>query len=137
VNVAPSQLATLDARLRHIASAASLLEWPLPRVRNEVERLALVRGIESVLVLVARGHGAIDVAIGERLDALSIGDRTLVLGYAGIGDYARRWELGVGEGGAARRVSGRRRVPDRRVVVRTAALYYSSAKSVLPHGRRR
>jgi len=90
VNLAPSSLQTLDARLHKLASAASLLQWPLPRVRNEVERFSLVRAIETALVLVARGHGAIDLAIGERLDALSIGDRTLVLGYAAFASRCPR-----------------------------------------------
>src|SRR2546428_10790928 len=73
VDLGASQLESLDARLRHLASAASLLQWPLPRVRNDFERFSLVRAIDSALALVARGHGAIDVAIGERPDALSLG----------------------------------------------------------------
>jgi hypothetical protein len=38
---------------------------------------------------VARGRGALDVAIGGALARLSEGDRVLQLGYSGIGDYAR------------------------------------------------
>jgi hypothetical protein len=44
--------------------------------------------LDRLLVRVARGRGAIDVAIGECLGALSVGDRVLRLGYSGIGDYA-------------------------------------------------
>src|SRR6266404_7103267 len=52
VNVPSSQLETLDARLQALASAASLVRWPLPRVRDEVESLALLRAIEFLLVRV-------------------------------------------------------------------------------------
>jgi hypothetical protein len=38
---------------------------------------------------VARGRGALDVAIGAALSRLAEGDRALRLGYSGIGDYAR------------------------------------------------
>jgi hypothetical protein len=45
--------------------------------------------LDRLLVRVARGRGAIDVAIGECLAALSSGDPVLRLGYSGLGDYAR------------------------------------------------
>jgi len=45
--------------------------------------------LDRLIVRVARGRGAIDVAIGECLGALSVGDRVLRLGYSGVGDYAR------------------------------------------------
>lgn len=45
--------------------------------------------LDRLLVRVARGRGAIDVALGECLAALSNGDRVLRLGYSGLGDYAR------------------------------------------------
>ncbi|HET6922295.1 MAG TPA: HNH endonuclease, partial [Anaeromyxobacteraceae bacterium] len=45
--------------------------------------------VDRLLAPVARGRGALDLAIGEGLGALSAGDRTLRLGYCSIGDYAR------------------------------------------------
>ncbi len=50
--------------------------------------------LDRLLVRVARGRGALDVAIGEGLAALAVGDRAMRLGYSGIGDYARE-RLGI------------------------------------------
>jgi len=137
VNVPASQLETLDARLKALASAASLLGWPLPRVRNEGERFALVRSIESLLVLVGRGHGAIDVAIGERLDAMSVGDRTLVFGHAGIGDYSRE-EHGMNASTAQKKARFSRELRSRpllRAAVRAGEVTMRQAEAVLPLAR--
>ncbi|MFL5308827.1 MAG: HNH endonuclease [Myxococcales bacterium] len=137
MNVPSSQLETLDARLRQLSSAASLLGWPLPRVRTEVERFAVVRAIESLLALVARGHGALDVAIGERLASLATGDRTLILGYAGIGDYARE-ELGINASTAqkmARLARELRSRPLLRAAVRAGEVSVRQARAVLPLAR--
>lgn len=46
-------------------------------------------GIDRLLVRVARGHGAVDIALGECLAAMDVGDRALRLGLAGLVDYAR------------------------------------------------
>jgi hypothetical protein len=137
VNVPASQLETLDARLKALASAGSLLGWPLPRVRNEGERFALVRSIESLLVLVGRGHGAIDIAIGERLDAMSVGDRTLVFGHAGIGDYTRE-EHGMNASTAQKKVRFSRELRSRpllRAAVRAGEVTMRQAEAVLPLAR--
>ncbi|MBS1109267.1 MAG: endonuclease [Anaeromyxobacteraceae bacterium] len=45
--------------------------------------------VDRLLVRVARGHGAVDVALGECLAAMGAGDRALRLGFAGLVDYAR------------------------------------------------
>jgi hypothetical protein len=63
------------------------------------ERRALLRGeaallVDGLLAQVARGRGALDVAMGEVLAELAVGDRVLRLGYSGIGDYGRE-RLGV------------------------------------------
>jgi len=50
--------------------------------------------IDGLLVRVARGRGAVDVAVGERLEQLSQGERLLRLGYAKLSDYGRE-VLGV------------------------------------------
>src|SRR5574342_1020215 len=50
--------------------------------------------VDRLLAPVARGRGALDLAIGEALGALSLGDRALRLGYASIGNYARE-KLGL------------------------------------------
>ncbi len=50
--------------------------------------------LDAALVRMARGRGAIDLALGETLAALFTGDRLVELGYARQVDYARE-RLGV------------------------------------------
>lgn len=45
--------------------------------------------LDGLLVRVARGRGAVDVAVGERLGQLQEGERMLRLGYAKLADYGR------------------------------------------------
>src|SRR5689334_12983660 len=86
----PLDPAALDAIARH----AWLLELPQPHERRGVDRDEAALLIDRLLTRVARSRGALDVAIGELLDGLSTGDRTLRLGYSGLGDYARE-RLGI------------------------------------------
>ncbi len=67
--------------------------WPLLPVAPE-DRRHLLRDeaallIDELLVKVARGSGAIAVAMGECLDVLCTGDGPMRLGYANLGDYVR------------------------------------------------
>ncbi len=67
--------------------------WPLLPVQPE-DRRHLLRDeaallIDELLVKVARGSGAIAVAMGECLDCLCTGDGPIRLGYTNLGDYAR------------------------------------------------
>src|SRR5690349_6364842 len=66
-----------------------MLQWPLLRERDETVCHEGVRAVDALLVRVARGQGAIDVALGDALAALAEGDRVVRLGFSGIGDYAR------------------------------------------------
>jgi hypothetical protein len=77
-----------------LAQAAAILEWPLPPERDDAVCDEAARLVDWLFARVARGRGALDVAIGEGLHALGQGDRTLRLGYAGVGDYARE-RLGI------------------------------------------
>lgn len=77
-----------------IAAVAWALEPPAPHERTGVLRGEAGLLIDGLLTRCARGRGALDVAIGEGLVALAIGDRALRLGFSGIGDYARE-ELGI------------------------------------------
>ena len=76
-----------------IAAEAWALELPFSGRRGLRCHEAAVR-VDQLLTRVARGRGALDIAIGEALLALRIGDRALQLGYCGIGDYARE-QLGI------------------------------------------
>jgi len=134
----PHSADSLDARLDALAHAASLLPWPLPRERDEAVCFEMARLLDALLVRVARGRGAIDVALGEGFAALSTGDRVLRLGYAGIGDYSRE-VLGVAASTAqkmarlARELRGR---PLLRAAVRSGEVSVRQAEAVLPvaHG---
>ena len=65
------------------------LEPPPVDERAYVLRDEAATLLDRLLVRVARGRGAIEVALGEALAALSVGDRALQLGYSSLGDYAR------------------------------------------------
>ncbi len=111
-----------------------MLEWPLPRERDESVCHEAVRAVEALLVRVGRCQGALDVAIGEGLAALGTGDRALRLGWASIGDYARE-RLGINASTAqkmarlARELRGR---PLLRAAVRAGEVSVSAAEAVLP-----
>ena len=67
--------------------------WPLlpvlPQDRRHLLRDEAALLIDELLVKVARGSGAIAVAMGECLDALCTGDGPIRLGYTNLGDYVR------------------------------------------------
>jgi hypothetical protein len=77
-----------------LVEEAWILTPPPPHERAHLMRDEAAILLDRLLVRVARGHGALDVAIGEGLAALAVGDRSLRLGYSGIGDYARE-RLGI------------------------------------------
>ena len=77
------------ARLDALAEVALMFPWPMPRVRNPAECHQVAYLVDKVLVPLSRGRGALEIAIGEGLAALAIGDRVVDLGYSNIGDYAR------------------------------------------------
>jgi hypothetical protein len=52
---------SVDARLEALAGAASILDWPLPRERDEAMCAEMARCTEALLVRVARGWGALNV----------------------------------------------------------------------------
>jgi len=122
-----------DGHLEALAAAASMLQWPLPRERDEAVCHRAVRAVESLLVRVGRCQGALEVRIGEGLDALGIGDRVIRLGFSGTGDYARE-RLGVAASTAqkmARLARELRSRPLLRAAVREGRVSTSAAEAVL------
>src|SRR5512138_2936372 len=73
-----------------------ILDPPAPHERRDVLRPEAAALVDGLLARVARGHGALDVALGEILAELVQGDRLLRLGWSCLGDYARE-RLDVGE----------------------------------------
>src|SRR5437764_1305544 len=100
-----------NPRLAALAKAAAMLQWPIPRVRDEAVCVLLAKAIDSVLASVSRGRGALDIAIGEHLDVLGSGDRVLRLGYVSVGDYAREM-LGIRASTAQKMARFARRLRD-------------------------
>src|SRR3954463_5068514 len=127
----------LDARLGALANAAAILDWPLPRETDESTCCDLARAIDALLVRVARGRGALDVALGEALDVLATGNRVVCVGYSGIGDYARE-KLGIAASTAQKMVRFARQLRERpllRAAVRAGEVTVRAAEAVLPTAR--
>ncbi|HVI23443.1 MAG TPA: hypothetical protein VM691_08160, partial [Myxococcales bacterium] len=101
---------TADAHVAALANVAAILEWPLPRERDESVCHEAARAVDALLVRVARGRGALDLAVGEALDML--GSRVVELGFSGLGDYARE-PLGVAASTAQTMVRFARRARER------------------------
>src|SRR5438067_668744 len=125
------------AHLAALASAAALLDWPLPRERDEATCHEITRLVDALLVRVARGRGALDVAVGEALDLLGSGARVSILGHSGIGDYARE-RLGIAASTAQKMVRFARRLRERqllRAAVRAGEVPVRAAEAVMPAAR--
>ena len=80
--------------LEEIANQAFALEVPFAHEVKSVLRDEAATLLDRLLTRVARSRGALDVAVGERLAALAVGDRVLRLGFSGVGDYGRE-RLGI------------------------------------------
>src|SRR3954463_16539845 len=127
-----------DAHLEALAKAAAILDWPLPRERDEAVCREAARVGVGLLVRVARGRGALDVALGEALDVLGTGARVLDLGHSCVGDYARE-QLGVAASTAQKMVRLARKLrarPILRAAVRAGEVTPRAAEAVMPeaHG---
>src|SRR5256886_7773843 len=124
----------LDARLEAVANAAALLPWRLPRVRDPAFGRWMAHAIDALLRNVSSGHGGLDVAIGEGLDALTVGRRAMDLSYSNVGDYARE-ELGINASTAVKMARLARRLQDRPLVreaVRRGELTARKAEIIAP-----
>lgn len=129
--VEPASLATPPAWL---VEECRVLEPPPADERRHVLREEAALLLDRLLVRVARGHGAIDVAIGETLAALSVGDRILRLGYSSVGDYARE-RVGIAPRTAQARIRlarGLRERPLLRSAVLGGEITTRKAESILP-----
>jgi hypothetical protein len=125
--------ATLDA----LASAAWSLDPVPPHERKGLLRDGAALLLDGLLVRVARGRGALDVALGEGLCALSVGDRLLRLGFSCLGDYARE-RLGIAGSTAqklARLARELRARPRLRFAVHAGEVSARKAETVLPVAR--
>jgi len=124
----------LDARLEAVAKAAALLGSRLPRVRDPAVGVRMAHTMDALLRNVSSGYGALDVALGEGLDELTVGRRAMDLKSSNIGDYARE-ELGINASTAVKMARLARRLRDRpalREAVRRGELSARKAEIIAP-----
>ena len=124
----------LDKRLESVRKAADLLGSRLPRVRDPAAAYSLAYGMDALLRNLSKGFGALEVAIGEGLDALNVGRRAMDLGYSNIGDYARE-ELGINASTAVKMARLARKLRDRPLVreaVRRGEITARKAEIIAP-----
>jgi 5-methylcytosine-specific restriction endonuclease McrA len=110
------------------------LEPPAPHEIPGILRDEAGLLLDRLLTRVARGRGALDVALGDGLAALQVGDRTLRLGYSGIGDYAYE-RLGIAQRTAQNMARLARQLRDRpllREAVRKGVVSVRKAQAILP-----
>jgi hypothetical protein len=115
----------------------SAIELPMPHERKEVLRDEAAMLLDRLLAGRARRRGAIEVAIGHHLAALRVGDRSMRLGYAGVGDYARE-VLGIAARTALKMERLARELRERprlREAVWTGEVSARKAETVLPVAR--
>ncbi len=105
----------LEKRLELVTKAADMLGSRIPRVHDSRFARQIARGLDALLCNVSAGHGALDLAIGDGLDALDTGRKAMHLGYSNIGDYARE-ELGLNASTAAKKMRLARKLRDRPLV---------------------
>jgi len=124
----------IDARLEAVTNAAAPLPSRLPRVRDPAPARWMAQQVETLLRNVRSGQGALDVTIGEGLDALNVGRRAMDLSYSNIGDFARE-ELGINASTATKMARLARRLRDRpllREAVRRGQVTARKAEIVAP-----
>jgi hypothetical protein len=126
-----------DADLDALAASAFELEPVPPHERKGVLRDEAALLLDRLLVRVARGRGALDLAIGEALAPLSVGDRTLRLGFSCLGDYSRE-RLGLAGSTAEKLLRLVRALGDRpllRDAVRAGLVSARKAETIVPVAR--
>jgi hypothetical protein len=76
------------------SALVAALEVPMPEERRDVLRSDSGVLLDRLLATRARRKAAYEVAIGEYLAAMAVGNRMLTFGHVSLGDYARE-RLGI------------------------------------------
>lgn len=129
--------AEADSTFDELAASAFAIEPVPPHERKGILRDEAALLLDRLLVRVARGRGALDLAIGESLAALAVGDRTLRLGFTCLGDYSRE-RLGIAGSTAeklARLARNLRERPLLREAVIAGTVSARKAETILPVAR--
>src|SRR5512137_2416939 len=133
---APRSLAA-DRDFALVSMVARTLQPVLSCDRRAVLRDEAALLLDGLLVRVARGRGALDLALGEGLASLAVGDRLLRLGFSCPADYARE-RLGISGSTAEKLARLARNLADRpllRQAVRSGAVSARKAETVAPVAR--
>src|SRR5512137_61656 len=133
---APRSLAA-DRDFAMVSMVARTLEPVMPHERRSVLRDEAALLLDGLLVRVARGRGAVDLALGEGLASLAAGDRLLRLGFSCPADYARE-RLGIAGSTAEKLARLARHLAERpllREAVRSGAVSPRKAETVVPVAR--
>jgi hypothetical protein len=132
-----SEVLQVRSDLDALAAAAAELEPVPPHERGGILRDDAALLLDRLLVRVARGRGALDLTIGEALAAMAVGDRTLRLGFACLGDYARE-RLGISASTAEKMARLARALRERsllRDALRAGLVSARKAEAILPVAR--
>jgi hypothetical protein len=121
-----------DASLAVLIRASAAID-DVPRIAGLRTAVTLARTEDATLTALARGRGALEIAIGERLDELSRDGRAMQLSYSSIRDYARE-RLGIAASTAekmARFARNLRTRPLLRDAVRSGEVTVRQAEAVM------
>src|ERR671926_922620 len=124
-----------DGGFEEIAATAWSLALPSREERSSTLYGEAARLIDPLLTRVAHAEGALDIAIGEGL--LGLRYRTMLFGYACIGDYARE-RLGINANTAAKMMHRARKLrehPHLREAVWLGHVSARKADAILPVAR--
>ncbi len=113
------------------------LEPPDPGAVRSLHLSEAADRAERLLARLARARGAVDVAIGEGLAALSEGERLAVLCFSSVGDYAREC-LGIAGRTAQKMVHLARELRSRPLLdaaLRAGEITVCKAEAILPVAR--
>jgi hypothetical protein len=98
--------------LAELVAASRTLDPPASHERNDMLRSEAGILLDRLITQAGRGGGALEIAIGEALEALATGERVHRLGYADVGDYAFE-VLGIAASTAAKMERRARYLRDR------------------------
>jgi hypothetical protein len=123
--------------LESLSSVARTLEPVASCERRSVQREEAALLLDGLLVRVARGRGPLDLALGDGLAALTVGDRLLRLGFSCLGDYSRE-RLGLSGSTAEKLARLARNLAERpllREAVLCGAVSPRKAETIVPFAR--
>ncbi len=137
LSMSQTLITAADADFQAISRVAGTLEPVRPNELRSVLRDEAALLLDGLLVRVARGRGPLDLALGDGLASLTVGDRLLRLGFSSLGDYARE-RLGLSGSTAEKLARLARNLAERpllREAVLRGAVSPRKAETIVPLAR--